>query len=187
MRTINGGAALSEAEYSIGRHCGVTFAGLKPASLVNLRRGDRHTVARLARCFRRRGFSFVILRETDERQTLYIYHAEKLGRVLFSDAVKEFLHARGYRYSSVSEAIANLKERMAGEFPHEIGVFLGYPLDDVRGFIENPRGGKFSGAWKVYGDEVRAEKAFERFRRCSACICRHMDSGKSLAQIFNVG
>ena len=76
---------------------------------------------------------------------------------------------------------------MAGEFPHEIGVFLGYPLDDVRGFIENPHGGKVCGTWKVYGDEAQAEKAFERFKRCSACICRHMDSGKSLAQIFNVG
>ena len=175
---------MSEAEYSIGRHCGVTFAGLKPASLVNLRRGDRHTVARLARCFRRRGFSFVILRETDERQTLYIYHAEKLGRVLFSDAVKEFLYARGYRYSSVSEAIENLKERMAGEFPHEIGLFLGYPEDDVDLFIRND--GKKAVCclfWKVYCDVEGALKLARKWDKCRKCYIECFRNGFSITRL----
>ena len=38
-----------------------------------------------------------------------------------------------------------------GDFPHEIGLLLGYPPEDVSGFIEN--GGKnflCSGYWKVY-------------------------------------
>ncbi len=178
---------MSETELSIGRHCGVTFAGLKPASLVNLRKGDRVTIARLARCFRRKGFSFMILKETDERQTVYIYHNERLQQALFSDEVRAFLTERGYRFESVDEALGELKERMKGDFPHEIGVFLGYPLKDVRGFIEDPHGGKLSGFWKVYSDEDAAERTFERYRRCSACICRLMQNGKSLTQIFHVG
>lgn len=179
---------LSETEFSIGRHCGVTFAGLKPASLVNLRKGDCATLARLARCFRRRGFSFVVLRSSAERQTVYVYHEEKLRQVLFSEEVNAFLAAEGYRYTSVLQAISQLKSRMRGkgDFPHEIGVFLGYPLHDVRGFIEDPHGSILSGCWKVYADPSAAEREFERYRHCSACICRLMKSGKSLTQIFHV-
>ena len=76
---------------------------------------------------------------------------------------------------------------MSGEFPHEIGVFLGYPLGDVCGFLRDPDGCILCGEWKVYENAGEAAKTFERFRRCSACICRHMRNGKSLAQIFNVG
>ena len=178
---------MSETEFSIGRHCGITFAGLKPASLVCLHKNDRVTITRLARCFRRKGFSFAVLRNAGERKTLCIYHNEKLRQVLFSDEIRAFLKECGYRYNSVQEAICELRSRMEGDFPHEIGVFLGYPLHDVRGFIENPHGGKFSGCWKVYSNETAAEKTFERFRRCSACICRLMQNGKTLTQIFRVG
>ena len=69
---------MSETEFAIGRYCGVTFAGLKVASMVNLRRGERDVVVRLARGFRRRGFCFVCLRACGERRVLYVYHEERL-------------------------------------------------------------------------------------------------------------
>ena len=179
---------MSEAEYSIGRHCGVTFAGIKPASLVSLHRGDGAIVARLARCFRRRGFAFEAMPTQGGRLNMYVYHAERLRGVLFEGETRAFLAALGYRYGTVREAVAELKARMAaGRFPHEVGVFLGYPLADVRGFMHDPHGGVLCGCWKVYADAAAAERTFERYRRCSACICRMMDNGKSLAQIFRVG
>ena len=91
------------------------------------------------------------------------------------------------RYACAEEALRQLKERMNGEFPHEIGVFLGYPLGDVCGFLRDPDGCILCGAWKVYENVDEAARTFERFRRCSACICRHMDNGRSLTQIFNAG
>ena len=36
---------MSETEFTIGRHCGVTFAGLKIASLVSLARGEEDVIA----------------------------------------------------------------------------------------------------------------------------------------------
>lgn len=39
--------------------------------------------------------------------------------------------------------LEQLLERLSGrisaseDFPHEIGLFLGYPVDDVTGFIQN--------------------------------------------------
>ena len=55
------------------------------------------------------------------------------------------------------------------EYPHEIGIFLGYPLEDVVGFIEN-RGWNYTccGYWKAYGDPAAAQKCFDRYRKCTA-------------------
>ena len=178
---------MSETEFTIGRHCGVTFAGLKIASLVSLARGEEDVIACLSRRFANKGFAFRLLREDEERLLVYICHRARLTKHLFSPDVRAFLARFGYEYGSAEEALEQLKCRMKGEFPHEIGVFLGYPLGDVCGFLRDPDGCILCGEWKVYENAGEAARTFERFRRCSACICRHMRNGKSLAQIFNVG
>lgn len=51
------------------------------------------------------------------------------------------------------------------DFPHEIGLFLGYPAEDVKGFIENKAAcSKCSGCWKVYGDEQAARILFKNIK-----------------------
>ena len=45
----------------------------------------------------------------------------------------------------------------SGEFPHEVGLFLSYPPEDVKGFIDHRANDfKCAGLWKVYGDEEKA-------------------------------
>lgn len=52
------------------------------------------------------------------------------------------------------------------EFPHEIGLLLEYPLEDVIGFIENEgRNYLYSGYWKVYADVERKVELFEAYER----------------------
>ena len=179
---------MSATEYAIGRHCGVTFAGLKIASLVSLRKGEEDVIQTLSRRFAGKGFAFILLREDEERLLVYICHRARLTKYLFSSDVRAFLARFGYEYGSAEEALEQLKYRMHGEFPHEIGIFLGYPLEDVKGFIADPTARtKLSGYWKVYADVDNKQKLFERFRRCTACICRKMQAGQSLTQIFQVG
>ena len=177
---------MSATEYAIGRHCGVTFAGLKIASLVSLRKGEEDVIQTLSRRFAGKGFAFILLREDEERLLVYICHRARLTKYLFSPDVRAFLARFGYEYGSAEEALEQLKCRMKGEFPHEIGVFLGYPLADARGFLRDPNSCVSCGCWKVYENADEAARTFERFRRCSACICRHMNRGRSLTQIFNI-
>lgn len=177
---------MSATEYSIGRHCGVTFAGLRIASLVSLRKREEDVIQTLSRRFAGKGFAFILLREDEERLLVYICHRARLTKYLFSPDVRAFLARFGYEYGSAEEALEQLKCRMKGEFPHEIGVFLGYPLADVRGFLRDPNSCVLCGCWKVYENADEAARTFERFRRCSACICRHMNRGRSLTQIFNI-
>ena len=131
---------MSATEYAIGRHCGVTFAGLKIASLVSLRKGEEEVIQTLSRRFAGKGFAFILLREDEERLLVYVCHRARLEKYLFAPDVRAFLARFGYEYGSVEEALKQLKCRMSGEFPHEIGVFLGYPLGDVCGFLRDPDG-----------------------------------------------
>ena len=72
---------MSATEYAIGRHCGVTFAGLKIASLVSLRKGEEEVIQTLSRRFAGKGFAFILLREDEERLLVYVCHrARQIGR-----------------------------------------------------------------------------------------------------------
>ena len=60
----------------------------------------------------------------------------------------------------------------SGEFPHEVGLFLSYPPEDVKGFIDHRASGfKCAGLWKVYGNEekrARYSRNTENARRSTA-------------------
>ena len=50
------------------------------------------------------------------------------------------------------------------EFPHEMGLLLGYPVEDVEGFIENKgHNYLYAGYWKVYGHVEEKKALFNRY------------------------
>lgn len=178
---------MSETEYALGFHCGITFAGLKAASLFWIRRDQTAALRYYARCFAGKDFRFTVLREQDEKLLIYVFHRPRLRAILEDGANRRFLSGCGYEYSDIESAVDELKKRLEGEekFPHEIGIFLGYPLEDVAGFMRDPcKGVCLSGYWKVYADPDGKAKIFERYRRCSCCICRKLTEGTPLTAIF---
>ena len=67
-----------------------------------------------------------------------------------------------------------------------MGVFLGYPLHDVKGFIEH--GGddfELSGYWKVYSDKKHAQELFERFDIVKDDMVRMISRGDSINSIVS--
>ena len=72
------------------------------------------------------------------------------------------------------------------DFPHEIGIFLGYPLDDVEGFIKN-KGQNFllNGYWKVYSNKEEKEKIFKAYKKSKAYNKALAKKGYDLAQLVN--
>ena len=93
----------------------------------------------------------------------------------------------GYQAGCPAAQLRNLALRLskAEGFPHEIGLFLSYPPEDVRGFME--KGGrdcKCVGTWKVYGDEEAAKRTFSRYKRCTDAYCSlHSAGRRSLEQL----
>ena len=72
-------------------------------------------------------------------------------------------------------------------FPHEIGIFLGYPIEDVKGFIE--RQGKdylFSGYWKVYGNPAEKMIIFQEFEIAKELILQYISNGLSITEIIKM-
>lgn len=94
-----------------------------------------------------------------------------LQRDLNLPGVADFLKEYGYESADVYSVIERLKSRLAvGDgFPHEIGVFLGYPLSDVIAFMrDGGRGCRCSGCWKAYTNECEAMRVFQRYKACRA-------------------
>ena len=73
--------------------------------------------------------------------------------------------------------------RSGEDFPHEVGLFLSYPPEDVKGFIDDRDNYKASCMWKIYGDEQKSRKLCERFQKCSACYCRLWENGVGLEKL----
>ena len=83
----------------------------------------------------------------------------------------------------VSEKYTAHKQERA-EFPHELGLLLGYPAVDVRGFMEHD--GKdflYSGYWKVYGNVRETVSLFREFDRAKELVVQLVKKGYSIATI----
>ena len=85
-----------------------------------------------------------------------------------------------------ARCVARLARRFreSGEFPHEVGLFLSYPPEDVKGFIDHRAGGfKCAGLWKVYGDEEKARSLFAKYKKCTEIYCTLWQGGSKLEQL----
>lgn len=170
--------------------CAPTLASLKSGSLFNCKCPEdaciEDVVDKWNSGFSDLGIRMCILRRTSSSALIYVYRSTSLARTLKDPEVQYFLESYGYESCSccegcesaecsISSCLEHLRTRIAsgsdgkGEmtFPHEIGVFLGYPLQDVKGFIENNgRNCKYTGLWKVYGDKDASIRMFEKYRKC---------------------
>ena len=123
---------------------------------------------------------------------VYVYRPHLLKLSIQQENVAAYLRKEGYDPSCLSTCIERLHRRICGtdvksqltgccSFPHEIGFFLGYPYEDVVGFIEN-RGENFlcSGCWKVYAKERDAQTCFCCYKNCTTMYQQLFDEGVSI-------
>ena len=124
------------------------------------------------------------------RYLVYVYRESKLRAVLAQPQVRDFLCREGYTLPEQVDDYAPLLRQLSrrlcceADFPHEIGVFLGYPLYDVVGFIENA-GHNFTccGCWKAYGDPNAAQQHFAQLNKCTAVYLRLFRSGTPIQRL----
>ena len=159
----------------LATYCSPTLAGIKPASLVscdrNLYPDLPQRLSEYRNAFAAREIHFEIVCACSARFLLLVYNKPQLERRMADPQVQHVLRHFAYPVGQPLDVLLrNLKRRiaMSKDFPHEIGLFLGYPPEDVRGFILH-KGNccKYSGCWKVYGNEEKAAKEFAKFKKCS--------------------
>lgn len=173
------------------RHCAPTLAGLKVGALVNTcfetLDSFQAWVDEVNQTLTVKGVQVRPLRIRGQRALIYVYRPKQLMRTLARKDVRRILGRFGYRHGvTIDEALDRLALNLSGsdDFPHEIGLFLGYPAEDVQGFIENRgSGAKMSGIWKVYSDVEKAARLFRRFRKCSEFYAARWREGLTLARL----
>lgn len=177
-------------EQSMVAYCAPTLAAMATGNLFTYAYEDleelQEQIDRCNRCVNQKGVLLRLLRAKDHTALVYVFRPKKLWEDLRAPGVMEFLVSIGYQPSSLCSMIRQLAHRVDenGEFPHEIGIFLGYPLGDVKGFIENKGNNyKIVGYWKVYNDEISAKKLFEKFRLCTRLYGQRFLQGITLQQL----
>lgn len=178
------------SEELLVKQCAPTLAGIKTGSLFPCPCDDHESlladIRRLNLLLVPKGLCLLPIRYRDDHALLYLYRPAELRRDLESGMARDILEKAGYRCDGCQRCVARLIRRFReeGEFPHEVGLFLSYPPEDVQGFIEHrSRDFKCAGLWKVYGDEEKAQRMFARFRKCTEVYCAMWRAGSDIGQL----
>lgn len=171
-------------------HASPTLAGLKTGTLFVCPTEDirilRESLRQLNRQLVPRGVRILPVRCPNGRTLIYLYRPARLRQDLSDGTAKEILASRGYPTGDSDRCVAELLRRMQSNaaFPHEVGLFLGYPSEDVSGFIAHgAKNAKCVGTWKVYGDEVAAQKKFALYRKCTRVYREAYGRHRSLSRL----
>ncbi len=158
---------MNALEVQIALQCAPVLVKAKVSNLLILRGNELPPAAAL---LRRLGVCFYVLRQRNDMAALLVYSGRGLVEYLQRAEVEHLLGRCGYASIRLGTALPRLAlrykaclEKREG-FPHEIGLFLGYPVDDVEGFIKN--GGRnylYAGYWKVYSHVEEKKILFSRY------------------------
>ena len=178
------------SEDQIVRNCAPTLAGIKTGSLFNVSISSdsdfRHAIVLFNRAMRDKGVRIIPLKVSEKYALIYLYRPDMLEHDLKDPLAASILERYGYKFKNADRCVVDLARRLnsSSEFPHEIGLFLGYPPLDVDGFIKHPNEGYCEvGYWKVYSDVENARRAFRRFKRCTEEYGQMLKQGRTLEQL----
>ena len=173
----------------LNRCCAPTMASLKSGNMFNCPFGSREEMIaelrQLNQCLERKGLRVIPLRWDDGRALVYLYRPKMLEKDLRNNLASKLLDECGYTCGNPNHCIAQLIARLRGGqgFPHEVGLFLGYPPADVDGFMHRKHACKLSGIWKVYDDVEGASRQFARCKHCTEVFLRRYRQGYSLDRL----
>ena len=173
-------------------HASATLKGYKSGSLFTYRPSDYEdfnvVLSSLDRTFSGKGVRICIIDKNKGAKQIFVYRPKMIESMLSESEFRSFLFGLGYPVDEGYEAnISHLLKKMEenNNFPHELGLFLGYPFDDVMGFIANK--GKdyaFCGFWKVYSQPESARERFDLLKKCREHCLECLRQGESVLQLI---
>ncbi len=177
-------------ERTLIEHCSLTLSSLKTASLFTVKfesKSDLNAdVASWNEKFFRSGVNLKILKVTINSALVYMYRRDMLMDDMNNVKARNILSRYGYESLNLDLSIKRLSQRLStyDEFPHEIGLFLGYPPEDVEGFICNKgRNCNLCRYWKVYGNEDEALLKFSKYDKCKAVYKKLWQDGRDILRL----
>lgn len=182
------GMDLKNIETQLALQCAPLITGLKISNLLNVTKQNEVMV----RTFLKKAeISYYCLLRTDSKVIFLLFNRNKLEQYLLKNEARELLADEGYTEFTLGKVLRTFQKRYQKhmeekkDFPHEMGILLGYPIGDVKGFIEH-KGKNFlhSGYWKVYENERDTVLLFQQFEHAKETLIRMLSSGISMQQII---
>ncbi len=167
--------------------CTSTLAGVMAGNIFTIKNKDypnfEQDLKQVKSVLKKRQLDLTVLREDKNSSLIYVYSRKKLVQNLGDKNSLKILKACGYSEFTTSAMIEKLKSRLKQnkDFPHEIGLFLGYPPQDVSGFIQNSGENYiYSGYWKVYADLNSRKQLFDEITKCRKILPKTLGLDQSL-------
>ena len=153
-------------EYYLKYQLAPVIMGFKPGMTLNV--GERNVGSAYKNysvVINKLGLKCCLLRKGKNADILFIYKPCLIEELLKQREIRDFLKMFGYAIESLEEAINCLQKRYAiYHCPHELGIFLGFPIEDVCMYMKNPdEVCQLCGYWKVYHDVEGAKRIFAAY------------------------
>lgn len=151
-----------------------TIRGKKPASLLNFniesKNARQHWKQFGEAVCSSYQLDYFLLKEDSQNLLILLYRKPMLNSTVNHRRNRLFMQKMGYKADdNLEKKLHILKHRFSQICPHEVGIFLGMPVEDVEGFIHH--GGQnciYCRYWKVYDNIKRAELLFSLYDQARA-------------------
>lgn len=177
-------------ELQMALQCAPLITGLKISNLLNICKEDFTAMKEIVK---NSHISWYMLVERDDKITILLYHKKSLESYLAKKRVLEMFLEAGYRSFSLESILKEICVRYQGymenkeDFPHEMGLLLGYPVEDVEGFMKyKGENSLCTGYWKVYENKDRKLKIFEKFENAKETLIQLLSCGVSMGDIIDI-
>ena len=124
---------------------------------------------------------------------MFLYHPDRLEAFFSKESVQALLHEIGYTDTNLKQVLPVFRAhyqqylREKKVFPHEMGLLLGYPPEDVKRFIRNQ--GKnylYSGYWKVYDRPHEKIRLFKKYEHSREKLIQLLSYGMRIEEIIAI-
>lgn len=177
-----------DVDLQLALQCAPVITGIKVSNLFII---DKNKVNELYDIISGSDISAYFLYEDDTKANILLYRRVELQQYLLKKENREFIRALGYDSVYIDKMLPAFAVRFSiyqltqDEFPHEIGILLGYPLEDVKGFmLNNGKNELYTGYWKVYDnlpEKLVLFKYYEAAREHFIClVAKGMDMNEIL-------
>lgn len=123
-----------------------------------------------------------------KKEVLIVYRKDLLIKHL-EDSI-DYLNEFEYYSYDLNYVLDKLSTRFKdfylgnSEFPHELGIFLNYPIEDIKGFILNDgKNSLLTKYWKVYSNINKAKETFKKFDEAFELSLRQIVDGYKISEI----
>lgn len=171
---------------------GPVILGSKPCEIINISSKDikgREKIKDIKSFFKDCSkISYEIINLNNDSIRILFINKEALNNALINKKCLSFLRFLGYpKEYSIDMYMQKLIEKLkTKDFPHEIGIFLGYPLKDVLGFMGYGKNELYTTCvWKIYGDPSISYEVCNSFLKDRA-IMKEMINNNSISELRSV-